>query len=917
VTASRSTSLPNNPGVVAVLPLAALLYAVGYLVARLGPWPQPGDELATDLALLVPNSAVALAAWWRAHALATRSDRARDRRAWLLIGAAYALLAVSTVLWLAHDAALAPAPRLGPLLERARALVLVSYLPLVAGLLTFPSPRTNRRERSRILLDWGVVVLGAWMFLWEVVLRRSARFTDASVAEGLLHHGALVADFAVLIVLVGVLVRGALPRVTPALRLLVAGRVIAVIAGALSATSAFGDARPSVLSDVLWIVSLACDLLAASGWRLRLPAPGTSEDDERDLTSPGSALPYAFLAIGYGALLSSARPAWHSALGTALFTAVVLTAGVVARQLLALADIRRLTRERAAQDARFRSLVEHASDVITVVDHQLSVRFVSPSLRRVFGYAPASAPPLSALLHPDDLDPAVAMVRALMGAAPGSSATEAWRVQHADGSWRHTETIATNLLADPTVAGVVLNTRDVTERKRLEDELVHRALHDPLTGLANRVLLHDRAEQALARGLRSAREHQAVAVLLIDLDDFKKVNDSLGHGAGDMLLVAVSRRMLAATRGCDTVARLGGDEFAVLLEGMAEAEDAVRVAERILEAMRAPVHLEGKEVLVGTSIGIALAIDGEGVDELLRNADVALYQAKARGKHRHATFVPAMHAAALARLDLETDLHAALTREEFALAYQPIVELSTGRVTGAEALVRWTHPTRGAISPAEFIPLAESTGAIVALGRWVLRAACRQLATWDEESLAQGRRRSGAPLSVAVNLSTRQLQDPGLVDDVAAALTDYGLASRRLTLEITESAMMHDAEVALARLSALKALGVRLAVDDFGTGYSSLSYLRRFPVDVLKIDRSFVDGLSRTGETALVRAIVRLGDALGLKTVAEGIEHAEQLAQLRALGCGMGQGYYFARPMGEAAFQCFVQRETDGAREAG
>ena len=909
----------NNPGVVALLPAGAALYLVAYLVLRLGPWPQPSTELATDLALLLPNVAVAAAAWWRARALEGRAERRRDRRGWRLIGFAYVLLGVSNVLWVVHDGAPTLVAEPAALLTRARALVLLSYLPLMAGLLSLPAPHGDRRERSRFWLDWGIVGLGAWMWLWEAVLRQTPRFSDASVGAGLLSFGSIVADFAVLVILVGLLMRGAAPRLLPALRLLALGRLVGVLAGALEATGKLGELRPGVLADCFWIASLACDMLAASGWRgRRAPVAATGEEpDEPALANSGSAVPYAFLAIGYGVLLSSARPLWSTPFGTVLGMTVALTTGVVARQLLALADIRRLTRERAAQDARFRSLVTHASDVITVTDQALGVRFVSPSLGRVFGYAPASAPPVQSLVHPDDYAAAVAVVGEVVAAPRGTSATAAWRVRHADGSWRHTETIATNLLDDPNVAGVVLNTRDVTERKRLEDELVHRALHDPLTGLANRTLLRDRVEQALARTGRGDGDARGVAALLVDLDDFKKVNDSLGHGAGDALLVTVSRRMLAATRGCDTVARLGGDEFAVLLEGMADPADATRVADRILQAMRAPVRLDGKEVLVGTSIGIALATPGEGVDELLRNADVALYQAKARGKHRHATFAPAMHAAALARLDLETDLHAALAREELRLVYQPIVDLATGRIAGAEALVRWTHPTRGAISPAELIPVAESTGAIVALGRWVLRAACRQVAEWDARAAAAGERPVGAPLHIAVNLSTRQLQDPALVDDVAAALTEFGLAPRRLVLEITESAMMHDTDLALTRLGALKALGVRLAVDDFGTGYSSLGYLRRFPVDVLKIDRTFVDALSRTGETAIVRAILRMGDALGLRTVAEGIEEEGQLAQLRALGCAMGQGYLFARPVGAGEFEGVVRGERRSASGGG
>jgi predicted signal transduction protein with EAL and GGDEF domain len=363
------------------------------------------------------------------------------------------------------------------------------------------------------------------------------------------------------------------------------------------------------------------------------------------------------------------------------------------------------------------------------------------------------------------------------------------------------------------------------------------------------------------------------------------------------------------------VARLGGDEFAVLLEETDGEADATGVAERIVRAMRLPVALEGKEVVVGASIGIAVADGTDGVEELLRNADVALYEAKARGKRRHATYAPGMHAAALARLDLEADLRAALAAQSLTLYYQPIVALETGRVVGAEALLRWQHPTRGPVSPVEFVPVAEESGLIVPLGRWVMREACRQLAAWDAAWDPDG---TGPhdPLLLSVNLSARQLHDPALRDDVAAAMADHHVHPSRLVLELTESAMMQDPDGALVRFRELKAMGLRLALDDFGTGYSSLGHLRRFPVDVLKIDRSFVRELAPGaafggGDAALVRAIVRMSDALGLRTVAEGIEHAAQADTLRALGCGFGQGFAYAPPLAPAEFAALVVRERE------
>jgi diguanylate cyclase (GGDEF)-like protein len=457
---------------------------------------------------------------------------------------------------------------------------------------------------------------------------------------------------------------------------------------------------------------------------------------------------------------------------------------------------------------------------------------------------------------------------------------------------------------------------DVTERRRLEAELTHQAYHDALTGLANRARFSERVGVALAR---PGRRPEEVAVLFLDVDHFKAVNDSLGHEAGDVLLRAVAQRLLEATRGSDTVARLGGDEFAVLLENVRTDHDAVIVAERILAAMRPGVALgrpdaEGdgaRAVRVGTSVGIARARGGEEADALLRHADLAMYTAKRDGRGRFALFEPAMHAAAVERLELDADLRASLERLEaapsrasdggdghdFHLVYQPVVELATGRVVAAEALLRWRHAQRGLVPPAVFIPVAEETGLIGSLGRWVLEAACRQAAAWGDRG----------PV-VSVNLSGRQLDDPALVAGVEGALAAAGLAPRRLTLEITESVVMRRTDATLERLRALKALGVRLAIDDFGTGYSSLSYLQRFPVDVLKIDKSFVDGVaSEAHDAALARTIVALGTTLGLRTVAEGIETEDQQAALLALGCTYGQGYFFARPLPAGAFGALVR----------
>jgi diguanylate cyclase (GGDEF)-like protein/PAS domain S-box-containing protein len=585
--------------------------------------------------------------------------------------------------------------------------------------------------------------------------------------------------------------------------------------------------------------------------------------------------------------------------------------GLVSSQMsLALRSIKATEeRHRAQNERQFQSLVQNSSDVVTLIGPDGIVRYQSPAVRAVLGREVDSlvGQSLEVLIHPEDASNArVQLTKVIVGGLAASANFEC-RIRHSDGSWRDMDTIITNLLDNPDVGAIVLNSRDITDRRALETELNRQAFHDPLTGLANRALFVDRVAHAMDRAERTAAP---VAVLYLDIDDFKVVNDSLGHPAGDQLLVAFAERLKASSRPSDTVSRFGGDEFALLLESGDMPEAAQVAAGRIAEALKSPIHIGTEDISVRTSIGIAVDQPPyDGPDGLLRDADLAMYMAKRNGKGRFEMFRPAMHEVAVRRLELAADLRRGIEGGQLEVFYQPIVNAQTAMAIGAEALVRWHHPSRGLVEPIEFISVAESTGLIVPLGKWVLNGACRQAQSWRQSGVADD------AFYISVNLSARQLQDPALLEDVARAIEDSGLPAEALVLEVTESVIMEDFDVAIARLQALKDLGLRLAVDDFGTGYSSLSYLRNLPVDAVKIDKSFVDrvALDPAG-AAMVRSVIDLSVALGLTTIAEGVERPDQLAALNDLGCNSIQGYLFAKPMSNRLFaDALMKLRTDAA----
>ena len=607
------------------------------------------------------------------------------------------------------------------------------------------------------------------------------------------------------------------------------------------------------------------------------------------------------ITIVFGSMIAGAA-AWI-AINRQASVLAELTAGEAARERLEM-------RERVLEEseARYRELVEQSPEAIAVHRDGFLV-YANAAAATLIGVDLAAdllGRRAIDFVHTDDT------ARVLQRASSSRSSMH-YRLVRVDGGLREVEAVSALITFERASAHQTVF-RDVTENRALEARLRHEAFHDGLTGLANRALFRDRLQHALA--VRRRNPTALVAVLFLDLDDFKGVNDSLGHEAGDQLLQAIAERLRLETRTSDTVARFGGDEFAILLEDLNSDAEALAIVNRLKVALRRPLALSGRLLTSSASIGVAFADVGDDVDALLRNADVAMYEAKEAGKARHAVFERAMIDAIVERLQLEADLKAASSAPEAAglfLAYQPIVDLTSGRVRSFEALLRWNHQTRGAIAPSVFVPVAEHTGVIDVLGAWVLEQACQQLMAWRTQWWRERRDLSSIP-AISVNISGRQLAEPQFVEQVQAVLQRTGAPAESLTLEITESVIMQNTAETLETLSSLKALGIRLAIDDFGTGYSSLSYLQRFPVDVLKLDRAFVEGVAHGGsDAALARTIVTLGNTLGLRTVAEGIEQSAQHDALRRMGCHDGQGFLFSVPQAGPQITTWLLARTEVA----
>ncbi|GAK55566.1 diguanylate cyclase/phosphodiesterase with PAS/PAC sensor(S) [Candidatus Vecturithrix granuli] len=560
-------------------------------------------------------------------------------------------------------------------------------------------------------------------------------------------------------------------------------------------------------------------------------------------------------------------------------------------------------------EERFRALIRSVSDVIAILKVDGTICYTNPAVEMVWGCSADALFGQNMLdrVHPDDVETMHNLLSLLL-VQPNTTLTRLVRVRQGENIWRDFEVILTNLLDEPAVSGIVATFHDVTERKTYEQELTTLAFRDPLTGLANRSYFKDRLQHAL---IRADAEGHSIAVFFFDLDDFKIVNDSLGHDAGDQVLQVVADRMRACLRREDTAARLGGDEFTIFVEGVTAVEQVIPIAHRLIAALRDPIRIADRNLFIGSSLGIAISIPNQdSIDDLLRKADLAMYHAKSTTKGSYAIFDAQLNAAAMERLEVEIELRQALELQEFRVYYQPVVSLDDGRICTVEALIRWQHPRRGLVPPSRVIPIAEETGLIIELGQWVLEEACRQVSDWQ--------RRYQENLSLNVNLSARQFRHAEIVNNISVALHNSGLKPFSLTLEITEGNLIHDPMETIAKLRAMKKLGVRLAIDDFGIGYSNLSYLKQFPVDILKIDRSFIRGIEwDPHDKAIVRSVIALADAFELSVTGEGIETEEQAAQLRALGCNHGQGYLFAPPLPADSFETFLEKDRQRARVNG
>jgi diguanylate cyclase (GGDEF)-like protein/PAS domain S-box-containing protein len=877
------------------LSIAATAYGATFVLWLLfGGGSENIRSLVANLGYL-PIGGVAGLMAWRISRMADLPRR--QQMAWGFLALGCALTWVADAWWALDE----NVRGLDPAESWANVPYLLYYVAILAGLLLLPEALRNRRDAVKFTLDAATVMVGGGMAVWYFVLSPGGADSSQSRFASIVSLCYPLADMLLLLGVAGVLMRCPRgPRRHPLVMLAAAMAAMMVADVVWANLSSSGDFEAGQIQDIPYMAQYVLFTMAVAEERRRLKRHGG--DDPDPAVGGVAGLPYVAVVTGYTLMLVVSWEQMTPELMPLVAASVILTVLVLVRQIVAVRENIRLQSERTvlATEKRFRSLIQHASDIVSIVDTHWTITFVSPSAVKTLGYQVSSLVGKSILdfVHDLDVADATARLRELL-IDPQHVITGRWRLRRHDGTWIQTDSICTNLVGDPDIGGLVITTRDVSDRVLLENQLVHQAFHDPLTGLANRALFHDRVQHALDRRHDVS---DALAVLFIDLDQFKAVNDGFGHAFGDDLLKVAAKRLVACLRPSDTAARLGGDEFAVLIDDVGRAEDIVALAGRIAAAFLDPFKLSGREVVTSASVGVAFGESAVSAEEWLRNADLAMYLAKGRGGAQTAMYDPAMYATALNRLELQNDLRHALERGELSLVYQPIHMLESRVLVGAEALLRWTHPSRGPVPPSVFVPIAEETGLIVPIGRWVIREACAAAAGWQR----LGHR---PPLRISVNLSSRQIPEASLVEDVTAALRDAALPAKNLVLELTESVLLQHTDQALSVMNQLKAQGIRLAIDDFGTGYSSLSYLQRLPIDILKIDRAFVERIEEDKDAAAVtRAIIALGETMSLRIVAEGIENASQAEHLRKLGCHLGQGYFYGRPMAAAELEAYASK---------
>jgi len=828
---------------------------------------------------------------------ARRAGTRRATAAWAMIGISMVVYGIGDGLYAWFELGLDSVP-----FPSFADVAYVAYYPIVvAALLSFPTAAASGRERRRMAIDSAIVVIGGGMVIWQSVFRPALDSLDADTFKSILVLGYPAGDMVLLFGVASIALRRPAGVDGRALSALVGGLLLVLLADAgYSQLSLAGDPSTQHLTDVLYMASTV-GIAAAGFFQLRSRYDATRDESSTPIPRPLILLPYLALIAGYGTLMVSASGSVTETIGQLLLGAAVLTVAVLVRQELVLDDNSLLLADRARRDSesRLRRIAGHASDAITLVDRAGVVVDANDAVRRILGLDPASlvGRPIVRLAHFEDAARLSALIADSAARRPGQDSLE-WRLWDGDGVWRQVETVAANLIDDPLIGCIVLTTRDVRERKVLEQRLKQVALHDVLTGLANRALFLDRVDRRL---VDVGHPGMGTVVLNLNLNGFKRSNDSLGHPAGDRLLQEVARRLEAGAQPGDTCARLGGDEFAILLDIPASADEGLAAAERFLAMLHEPYELPGASLHLTVRVGVAVSESGEDrAGGLLRNAGVAMSRAREEGRDGIVVFEPEMQEAVEGRFELEADLRRALERKELMLQYQPIFDLETGELVSAEALVRWDHPVRGRLAPSVFIPLAEETGLIDEIGTWVLRTACAEVARWARIS-------RGRVPRVSVNLSPHQLVDPQLLWTIQAAIAQAGAVPAWLALEVTESLLMENTGPVVERLHAIRSLGVSLSIDDFGTGYSSLAYLDQFPMSHIKIDQSFVASLEDPArDPGIVRAIVEIGRSLAMATIAEGIETPTQLERLRGLGCNLGQGFLLGRPLDAVAIRAIV-----------